>query len=151
MKPLVWVAAVILGFSLVFPNGIDVTKFVPSAPTVPDTDAASDPRVVKALTGADGADKLRIVSVYRGLRNVMTRDNATRVNNTEKWAELQARTLQMAIDKPGKYPGLDVAIEAVFFDAVQDKNTDAGVVNAITPEVQAKLVKACDTVIASAK
>lgn len=151
MKTLVWVAAAVLGFSLVFPNGIDVTAFVPSTPAVADTDATPDPRVVKALSGAESKDRARIVGVYRGLRNVITRDNASRVNTTEKWAELQARTLQMAIEKPGKYPGLDTAIEAVFFDAVQDKDTDASVVNAITPEMQAKLVKACDIVIASTK
>lgn len=151
MKVLVWVAAVVLGFSLAFPNGLDVTSFVASKPVSQDADATPDPRVKKALAGASANDKARIIGVYRGLRNVMTRDNAARVNTTEKWAELQARTLQMAIETPGKYPGLDTAIEAVFFDAVQDENTDASVVNAITPEIQSKLVKACDIVIASAK
>ena len=72
-------------------------------------------------------------------------------SDLEKLEEVQASTLQLAIETPGKYPNLDAAIEAVFYNAVQDENTDASVVNAVTPVIQAKLVKACDIVMASAR
>lgn len=151
MKKMVWVAAALLVFALFFPNGVSL----PSFSSVSNNDVASDVKpdaaVVKLLAPADRAEKNRVISVYTGLKTVLARDKGQRINTTEKWEEVQAATLQMAIDEPGKYPGLDEAIEAVFVAAVKDDNTDATVVNAVTPEMQAKLVKACDILIASAK
>lgn len=152
MKKMVWVAAGLLAFALFFPNGISLPTFSPDTDTDVDVvDVKPDAQVVKLLASADQADKNRIVSVYTGLKTVLTRDNGKRINTTEKWEEVQAQTLQMAIDTPGKYAGLDEAIEAVFVAAVKDDNTDPTVVNPVTPEMQAKLVKACEILIASAK
>ena len=149
MKKLVWVAGAILIFSLVFPNGINVRPPVKPTPTPVDPAvpaATPDAKIVELLSSASAADRGRIISVYTGLRTVMLRDKGKRINTTEKLAELQANTLQLAIDKPGTYPGLDVAIDAVF--AAQIGTDD---VLAITDEVTQRVVKACDIIIASAK
>lgn len=150
MKKLVWIAGAVLLFAVVFPNGIDVAGLLKPAAVVPSVNATPDAKIVELLSSATTADKARVVSVYTGLKEVLARDNAKRVNTTEKWSELQAATLQLAISTPGKYPGLDEAIEAVFYKAVQDKDTDASVVNPVTATMQEKLLKACDVVIASA-
>lgn len=150
MKKLVWIAGAILLLSILYPNGIDLSGFKPAPPAAASTEQP-DPTISKILSGADYADKVRIVGVYRGLKTVLKNDDGKRVNNTEKMADLQANTLELAIEKPGKYVGLDVAIENVFKTTVQDKNTDASVVNPVTPEMLKKLIKACDIVIASAQ
>lgn len=153
MKKLVWVAGVLLCFAIFYPNGVDVSAYLPLPAETDDAEVSATPNadIVKALANASVTDKARVVSVYNGLKEVLNRDNAARVNTTEKFEELHARTLQMAIETPGKYPGLDTAIEAVFYAAVHDKDTDASVVNPVTLLMQSKLVAACDVVIASAK
>jgi hypothetical protein len=153
MKKLVLAAGVLLGFAVFFPNGINVSKYFSKPVAVDDVAVSAEPdaAIVKALTGATAADKARVVSVYTGLKEVLNRDNAARVNTTEKFEELHARTLQMAIATPGKYEGLDAAIEAVFAAAVKDADTDPSVVNPVTLLMQSKLVKACDVIIASAR
>ena len=60
-------------------------------------------------------------------------------------------TLQLAIEKPGKYAGLDTAIETVFQNAVKEAKADPSVVNPMTPEIQAKVIEACEIVIVSAR
>ena len=94
---------------------------------------------------ATAADRANIGGIYTGLKTVITRDNGQSVNNTERWSALQARTLQLAVDQVGKYPGLDKAIEAVFLAEV---GTDDVV--PVTPDTVTKLVKACDVIINSA-
>lgn len=150
MKKFVWIAGALLLFSLMFPRGFPLPKF-PVAPVVPapvpvTPDVVDDAEMTTILSAASAGDKSRIVSVYSGLRVVLLRDAGKRVNTTEKFAELQANTLQLAIDTPGKYPGLDVAIERVFAAAVGTKD-----VVAVTPEIQKSLVQACDVIIASAR
>lgn len=150
MKKLVALAAVgLVLFAVAFPNGISV-PFIPTRPDVvvpADVISANpDAAIVSALNGASAADRGRIVGVYTGLRTVLRRDKGERVSNTEKLAELHANTLQLAIDSVGKYPGLDVAIDNVFKTIV---GTDDVV--ATSPDILAKLVKACETVIVSAQ
>lgn len=151
MKKLVWIAGALLLLSILYPNGIDLGGLSTPAVPAPAVDATPDATIVRLLSGADRADKTRIVGVYRGLKTVLTKDGGKRVNTTEKFAELQANTLQMAIEKPGKYAGLDAAIETVFQNAVKSSKADAGVVNPMTPELQAKVIKACEVVIVSAQ
>lgn len=148
MKKLVWIAGLLLALSIAFPNGISLPKTKPAV-----TLATPDKKIVGILRNADAADKARIVSVYEGLRAVVSRDKGSRVNTTDKLAELQSRTLELAIETPGKYTGLDDAIEFVFSNTVSgpDSDIDASVVQAVTPELQARLVKACDVIIASAQ
>lgn len=145
---LVVLAGLLLAVSLLFPNGLPVRKpaVVPSTPVAPQ---ATDAEIVKLLASADAADKLRIVDVYTALSAVLARDLAkppVRITTTEQWADLQANTLQLAIDRPGKYPGLDLAIEAVFLAKVGTDDVLPG-----TPDTQAKLIDACATIAASAR
>jgi hypothetical protein len=143
MKKLVWVAAGVVLLSLVFPNGISLPQPKPDVVTpVGETDST----MVALLRTADAADKARIVSVYEGMKRVISRDGGKRVSNTEKWAEFQANTLQLAIEQPGKYPGLDVAIDNVFLKQV---GTDD--VIPTNPETQQKLLKACEIIVNSAR
>lgn len=150
MKNLVWIAGLILALSFVFPDGITLPKNPEPGPSpvVP-----ADTTLTAILGAATKEDKARVVSVYTGLKTVLQRDSGQRVNNTEKFAELQSNTLQLAIDTPGKYQGLDVAIDEVFKRAVagDQKDVDSSVVQAVTPELQSRLVQACDTIIASAR
>lgn len=152
MKKLVWVAGAVLLLALFFPNGVSVPWPQPEpepAPVVPVVQP--DATIVQLLAPASREERNRIVGVYEGLRAVLSRDAGNRVNNTEKWAELQANTLQLAIETPGKYPGLDVAIETVFSNAVQSETTDPAVVNPVKGDVLAALLNACEIVVASAR
>lgn len=151
MKKLVWVAGLVLFFAVVYPNGITLSSFSKPAEEDASADVAPDAAIVGLLSDATAADKARIVSVYRGLKTVLNNDNGKRLNTTEKVEEVHGSTLNLAIETPGKYPGLDAAIEAVFYAAMKAADTDPSVVNAVTPLVQAQLVKACDTIIASAR
>lgn len=150
MKKLVWLAGAVLAFSLFFPDGIPLRPVTPPIP-VPDPVpvgpvAEPDAKIVELLTNATPEDRARIYGVYAAMAKVTRRDKGARLNTTEKWAEYQANTLQLAIDKPGKYPGLDVAIEAVF---ARRLGTDD--VLATTPEVAERVASACDIIAASAK
>jgi hypothetical protein len=152
MKKLVWVAGLVVLLAFAFPNGFDIPVPAPVPQPVPVVPAVpGDATIVKILEPATVADRNRIVGVYSGLHTVLSRDAGVRLNNTEKWAEVQERTLQMAIDTPGKYPGLDVAIENVFKTAVQSDTVDASVVNPVKGDVLASLLKACEIVMASAR
>ena len=150
MKKLVWVAGAVLLFAVFFPNGINL-PFIGTSNSVTPIDATPDQTIVGLLRGAAAEDRARIRSVYAGMKHVLQRDKGERVSTTEKFAEVHANTLQLAIDKPGKYPGLDDAIESVFIAAVGQTNLDPTVVNAITPEMQAKLITACDVIIVSSR
>lgn len=150
MKKLVWAAAALLGFAIAFPNGISLPKPSKPSPDVVVNDKTNS-AIVEILKGADKADKKRIADVYSSLAEVLKKDNAQRVDNTEKFAELQGNTLELAIDQPGKYPGLDVAIENVFKEVVGTDGIDASVVNPINPLVQKKLIEATKIIAASAR
>lgn len=150
MKKLVWVAGALLLLSFIFPNGVPVKPVSPVIPVDPVTPVVpvgeTDTKIVELLANAPDVERNRITDVYTGLKTVVLRDSGKRLNTTEKWAEVQANTLELAIDTPGKYPGLDVAIEAVFKSKL---GTDD--VIAVTPDVTQKLVKACEVIADSAQ
>jgi hypothetical protein len=147
MKKLVWVAGLLLVVALLYPNGFSLPVPGPKpepvpAPALVDT----DPAIVATLANATAEDKQHIAGVYEGMLRVFNRDKGVRVKTTERWADFQANTLQLAIETPGEYPGLDVAIENVFktqlgTDDVLPTNTDT----------QQKITKACQIIIASAR
>lgn len=145
MKKLVWVAGAILLLSFVYPNGITLPVRPQPAPVPAPVDTPVSDEIVAALQTATAKDKARVRDVYTAMSAVLTRDAGKRVKTTEQWADYQANTLQLAIDTPGKYPGLDRAIEAVF---LQQVGTDD--VLPTNPETREKLVKACQIVAASA-
>jgi hypothetical protein len=143
MKKLVWVFGILLALSFFVPTG-GVVKPVPAPAPVPAPPAETDARIASVLQNATPEDRARIASIYTGLRTVLTRDKGEFVNNTERFAVLQANTLKLAVDQVGRYPGLDVAIEGVFKTAI---GTDDVV--SLTPDVVAALCKACDIIINS--
>lgn len=145
MKKLVWVAGLILVLALLYPNGITLPKPQPT-PAPIDVDVAVDEAVVKALASATPEDKAHVVGIYSAMAAVLRRDNGQRIKTTERWSDYQANMLQLAVTEPGKYLGLDVAIEGVFKSQL---GTDDVVSN--TPETQQKLIKACEIVAASAR
>jgi len=143
MKKLVWVAGLVLLVALFFPNGISL----PTPKPVPaPVDVETDATIVKILAEATPEDKAHIAGVYDAMATVLRRDNGVRIKTTERWSDYQANTLQLAMETPGKYEGLDVAIEDVFKKTV---GTDDVLPN--NPETQQRLVKACEVVAASAR
>lgn len=145
MKKLVLIAGALLLFSFVFPNGISIPGVNPEV-VVPVAPVETDSTIVALLKDATAADKARVVSIYDGMRFVLSRDKGERIGTTEKWADFQANTLQLAVEQVGKYPGLDDAIEAVF--AKQVGTDDVVPANA---ETLPKLLKACEIIAASAR
>jgi hypothetical protein len=150
MKKLVWIFGVLLALSFLVPNKLP--DWVPSpkpTPVTPDkpTNTATNEKIVELLANASGEDRARIDGVYTAGAIILKRDASTKfLATTEQFSKWQERTLKMAIEEPGKYPGLDAAIEAVFATAV---GTDDVV--AVTDDMRAKLIAACETIANSAK
>ena len=140
MKNFVWLAAALLLLSFVYPNG----PTLPVSPAVTPV-GPTDPTLLKILSNATPEDRARVRDVYTALGAVIARDAGKRVTTTEQWAELHARTLQLAIDTPGKYSGLDEAIEVVFKTTV---GTDD--VLPSNDDTRKKLISACEIVSSTA-
>lgn len=154
MKKLTWLAGLLLVLSFVFPNGVPLPKppVNPPAPApspVEPVDGSTNAAIVALLKDADPADKARVAGIYAAMRDVLKRDAGKLVTTTEQWSLWQANTLKAATDGTqlkGKYPGLDVAIEAVFESKL---GKDKTVVPA-DPAVRSKIDEACAIVVASA-
>jgi hypothetical protein len=140
---MLWLAGALLAASVLFPNGPAAAFSKPAA--APVTPKVTDATLLKILEPATPEDLARINDVYTALGVVLTRDSGKFVTTTEQWAALQARTLKLAIDTPGKYKGLDDAIETVFLKTV---GTDDVMPN--NPDTQKKLVAACAIIANSA-
>lgn len=72
--------------------------------------------VAKALASASTADKAKVAGIYRSLADVVKRDSGQRISNTGAWRAIYRDALSLAAggtDLPGKYPGLDTAVEEV--------------------------------------
>lgn len=146
-KFVAWLAGLLLLWSIVFPNGLPIKPGAPVTPVTPVTPAGeTDGKIVELLTGSDPADRARIRDVYLALKTILQRPSApTLISTTEKWAELHARTLNLAIEEAGKYPTLDQAIEQVFLTTVGTDDVLPG-----NPDTLKKLTEACDIVANSA-
>lgn len=149
MKKLVWLFGLLLALSFFVPANLSLpvpkpTPVAPDEPTTTDTDA----EIVKILANADAADKARIVDVYSSLAAVLKRDQTEGpfIVTSEQFQKVQDATLKLAIDEPGKYEGLDVAIEKVFFNVFGTLD-----VVAVTPDINAKLLTAAEVVANSAR
>lgn len=139
-----WLAGLLLLWSIVFPDGLPIKPVTPVVPVSPTGE--TDGKIVELLAGSDAEDRARIRDVYLALKTILQRPSApTLISTTEKWAELQARTLNLAIDEVGKYPTLDQAIEQVFLTTVGTDDVLPG-----NPETLKKLTEACDIVANSA-
>jgi hypothetical protein len=137
---LVILAGLLLTVSLLFPNGFTLPG------TTPVVTGPTDPVIVKILQNADAADRARIDGIYSGLAYVIKRDNGKLITTTDKWATVQANTLDTAVEKVGEYPGLDKAINDVFVNTLGTLDVLPG-----NPEVQQKLVDACGIIANSAR
>ena len=85
------------------------TFFVPPAvtPTGP---------VAVALKDASSSDRAKVAGIYRSLADVITRDGGKKITTTVVWRNVYRDALALAAggtDLPGKYKGLDAAVEEV--------------------------------------
>lgn len=90
------------------------------------------------------ADREYLASFYDALGYVVANDgdrSTPIIGDTEKFAVLHAGSLNLAIQKKnvGKYPGLDNAIDMVFFNAAGAE------VSGLDKSLREKLVNACKT------
>jgi hypothetical protein len=89
------------------------------------------------------ADREYLSAFYDATKFVLTQDgdrSTPIIGDTDKFTVFHAGSLQLAIQRKnvGKYPGLDKAIDAVFFNA-------AGAdVKAIDKDTREKLISACN-------
>ena len=70
--------------------------------------------VSAALKSAPSTDRARVASVYAALADLIDRDGGSRIATTAIWRAVYQDALRLAAggtDLPGKYPGLDKAIE----------------------------------------
>lgn len=142
------VAAVLFCGSLMFPNGIPLpTPPAPTPPTVTTPVVPADAAVATALRSATPADRARVVDIYTSFAKVVERDAGNALKTNEHISQLQERALIMAVETPGKYPGLDVAIDAAIARAF-DGNLD---VVALTPETRKNVITACWSIVAAAR
>ena len=77
--------------------------------------AATGP-VRTALASASSADRATVGRLYRALGEVMARDKGRLITTTSAWRAVYQDALRLAAggtDLPGKYPGLDTAVEEV--------------------------------------
>lgn len=87
-----------------------VLQFVPVGP---QRSAVTGP-VSKALASASSSDRARVASVYASLADLIERDGGKLIPTTSVWRAIYADALRLAAggtDLPGKYQGLDTAIE----------------------------------------
>jgi len=167
MKKLIWPAGILLAVAMLFPNGISIKlpsgPVTPVAPVNPVTPVVPEPVVKDAktaelLASASPADKGRIRGIYSAMATVLQRDSKTGlIKTTEQAALWQANTLKAAVDDSmrGKYPGLDVAIEAVFDKKMRELDPegkrDPKDVQSVDDAVRAKLIEACTLIADSAR
>ena len=77
--------------------------------------AATGP-VATALKSATSTDRARVRRIYAALADITARDSGARIANVATWRAVHSDALRLAVggtDLPGKYPGLDRAVEEV--------------------------------------
>lgn len=166
MKKLIWPAGLLLAFALLFPNGIQLKvppvpapPVTPVAPVVPEPPVvARDAKIAELLAQAPAEDRWHVAGIYLGLLDVIKRDAGKKLRTTEEFSAVQARALALAVDGTklkGKYPGLDVAIEAVFDRKMRELDPegkrDPKDVVSLDDAVRAKLLEACQLIADSAR
>lgn len=82
---------------------------------VPQRSAATGP-VSTALRSASSTDRAKVASIYATLADLIERDGGKLISTTAVWRSIYSDALRLAAggtDLPGKYKGLDTAIEEV--------------------------------------
>lgn len=108
------ILAVIVGIALVW-------AFIPTkgTDTTPVVVSPKSP-VTAALSPASRQDKARVAAFYSAMADVVERDTSV-IPTVGAFRTLHSRSLDLAFkgtDLPGKYPGLDVAINSQLVEAV---------------------------------
>lgn len=96
-----------------------IWAFVPTKGITPVVVAPKSP-VTAALSPASSQDKARVAAFYSAMADVVERETSL-VSTVGGFRELHARSLDRAFkgtDLPGKYPGLDLAIDEKLAAAV---------------------------------
>lgn len=87
--------------------------FIPPRPVV------ETGRVTTALKSATSADRAKVVGIYRALADVTARDQGKQIGSTSVWRAIHASALRLAVggtDLPGKYKGLDKAVDETLLE-----------------------------------
>ena len=122
-----------------------IVSFWPALPAPAPAKPASP--VAVTLANATPADRQRVSAFYSALADVLQRD-PTSARTVGQFADLHARSLDRAFkgtDLPGKYPGLDKAINDATTAAVGAADVP------LTPEKSAALVQALKEVASAAR
>jgi hypothetical protein len=128
------VAAVSLVIAFMPPAGVVVT------PT-------EKHKVSEALSAATKQDRSRVRAYYTAMADVVRRDDHI-ITTVGRWRTANANALDLAFkgtDLPGKYKGLDTAIEDVLVKAIGKEDV------AMTAEKRAALVVALEEVASAAR
>ena len=97
-----------------------VWSFMPAKGPTPSVVVPPTSPVTAALSPASRQDKARVAAFYSSLADVVERD-ATAISTVGVFRELHSKSLDLAFkgtDLPGKYPGLDLAINDQLVAAV---------------------------------
>lgn len=104
-------------------------------------------QVASVLSKASASDKDRVHAFYAAVADVVERDQKV-IATVGQFRKVHANSLDLAFkgtDLPGKYAGLDVAIESELVQAVGKDDV------ALTPEKRQALVSALKKVSADAR
>lgn len=111
---------------------------------IPARPPAAGP-VADALRLASPRDRARVASIYQALGDITARDAGQQITTVGTWRAVHASALRLAAggtDLPGKYPGLDVAVDRVLQESLGSLDDVP-----MTKEVVGKLVAGCRTVV----
>ena len=124
-----------------------LVSFVPIGTLPAPSPAPARTPVSEALAPASGQDRERVSAFYGALADVVERDAGV-VSSVGQFREVHARSLDLAFkgtDLPGKYPGLDRAIDQQLAMAVGTDDVP------LTAAKRAALVQALKDVSHAAK
>jgi hypothetical protein len=96
--------------------------------------------VAAALADASSADRAKVAGLYRALADVVKRDGGQKITTTVIWRQVYRDALVLAAggtDLPGKYKGLDTAVEEVL---AKYYSLDSA---PLTEELSKKIADAC--------
>lgn len=116
-------------------------QFLPKDSSPKPPVAVATGPVASVMQSASSTDRKTLAALYTALADVTQRDGANRqISTTGIWRRFHSAALRLAVggtELPGKYPGLDKAVEEVL---AQHFSLDDV---ALTDELRSKVVAAC--------
>lgn len=122
--------------------------FLVAVSLIPASPPAAGP-VADALRVATPRDRARVASLYRALADITARDAGQQIKTVGTWRAVHASALRLAAggtDLPGKYKGLDVAVDTVLRDSLGSLEDVP-----LTSDVVRKLVDGCNRVVSQSE